>query len=103
MDLFVVPTIGFSLLYALVIVRLDRRALVWINMTRNPTSEWVVRQLTEVFPVDEAPGCLIRDNDRICDNVALRRMRATGIRDNPIALGSPWQNGFAERLIGSIN
>ena len=102
MDLFVVPTIGFSLLYAIVIVRLDRRELTWINVTRNPTAEWVARQLTEAFPWDEAPGYLIRDNDRIYGNVTLRRIRAMGIRDKPIALGSPWQNGYAERLIGSI-
>ncbi|MEJ2378928.1 MAG: hypothetical protein P8Y71_27250 [Pseudolabrys sp.] len=50
MDLFVVPTIGFSLLYALVIIRLDRRELVWINVIRNPTAEWIARQLTEAFP-----------------------------------------------------
>jgi hypothetical protein len=55
MDLFVVPTIGFDLLYAFVIVRLDRRVLVWINVTTNPTAEWVARQLTEAFPWDEAP------------------------------------------------
>src|ERR1700730_15311624 len=50
MDLFVVPTIGFDLLYAFVIVRLDRRDLVWINVTANPTAEWVARQITEAFP-----------------------------------------------------
>src|SRR6266481_6274742 len=64
MDLFVVPTIGFDLLYAFVIVRLDRRDLVWINVTANPTAEWVARQLTEAFPWDEAPHYLIRDRDR---------------------------------------
>jgi transposase InsO family protein len=102
MDLFVVPTVWFSLLYAFVIVRLDRRALVWINVTQNPTAEWVARQITEAFPWDDAPGYLIRDNDRIYGDVAQRRVRAMGIRDKPIALASPWQNGFAERLIGSI-
>src|ERR1035437_8171955 len=56
MDLFVVPTIGFDLLYAFVIVRLHRRDLVWINVTRNPTAEWVARQITEAFPWDGAPG-----------------------------------------------
>ena len=56
MDLFVVPTIGFDLLYAFVIVRLDRRDLVWINVTANPTAEWVARQITEAFPWDEAPA-----------------------------------------------
>jgi hypothetical protein len=59
MDLFVVPTIGFDLLYAFVIVRLDRRGLVWINVTANPAAEWIARQLTEAFPWNEAPRYLI--------------------------------------------
>jgi transposase InsO family protein len=102
MDLFVVPTIGFDLLYAFVIVRLDRRDLVWINVPANPTAEWVARQITEAFPWDEAPHYLIRDRDRIYGSVVTRRLRAMGIRDKPTAPASPWQNGFAERLIGSI-
>jgi transposase InsO family protein len=102
MDLFVVPTIGFDLLYALVIVRLDRRDLVWINVTTHPTAEWVARQITEAFPWDGAPGYMIRDRDRIYGAVVTRRLRAMGIRDKPIAPASPWQNGFVERLIGSI-
>ena len=102
MDLFVVPTIGFDLLYSFVIVRLDRRDLVWINVTTNPTAEWIARQLTEAFPWNEAPRYLIRDRDRIYGAVVTRRLRAMGIRDKPIAPASPWQNGFAERLIGSI-
>src|SRR5258705_10005881 len=102
MDLFVVPTIGFNLLYAFVVVRLDRRDLVWINVTANPTTEWVARQITEAFHWDEAPRHLIRDRDRIYGSVVTRRLRAMGIRDKPTAPASPWQNGFAERLIGSI-
>jgi transposase InsO family protein len=102
MDLFVVPTIGFDLLYAYIIVRLDRRELVWINVTTNPTAEWVARQITEAFPWDGAPGYIIRDRDRIYGTVVTRRLLAMGIRDKPIAPASPWQNGFAERLIGSI-
>jgi transposase InsO family protein len=102
MDLFVVPTIGFKLLYSFVIIRLDRRDLVWINVTTNPTAEWVARQITEAFPWDGAPGYMIRDRDRIYGAVVTRRLRAMGIRDKPIAPASPWQNGFAERLIGSI-
>ena len=102
MDLFVVPTIGFGLLYAFVVVRLDRRGLVWINVTTNPTAEWIARQLTEAFPWDEAPRYLIRDRDRVYGSVVTSRMRAMGIRDKPIAPASPWHNGFAERLIGSI-
>ena len=102
MDLFVVPTIGFDLLYAFVIVRLDRRDLVWINVTANPTAEWVARQITEAFPWDEAPRHLIRDRDRIYGSVVTRRLRSMGIRDKPTAPSSPWQNGVVERLIGSI-
>jgi transposase InsO family protein len=102
MDWFVVRTIGFDLLYAFVIVRLDRRQLVWINVTHNPTAEWIARQLTEAFPWNEAPRYLIRDRDHIYGEVAMRRIRAMGIRDKPIAPASPWQNSFAERLIGSI-
>jgi transposase InsO family protein len=101
-DLFVVPTIGFGLLYAFVIVRLGRRNLVWINVTTNPTAEWIARQLIEAFPWNEAPHYLIRDRDRIYGAVVTRRLRAMGIRDKPTAPASPWQNGFAERLIGSI-
>jgi transposase InsO family protein len=102
MDLFVVPTIGFRLLYAFVIIRLDRRDLVWINVTTNPTAEWIARQITEAFPWDEAPRYLIRDRDRVYGTVVKRRLRAMGIRDKPTARASPWQNGVAERLIGSI-
>jgi transposase InsO family protein len=62
----------------------------------------VARQITEAFPWNEAPRYMIRDRDRIYGPVVTRRLRAMGIRDNPIAPASPWQNGFAERLIGSI-
>ena len=102
MDSSVVPTISFDLLYAFIIVRLDRRALVWINVTRHPTAEWVARQITEAFPWDEAPRYLLRDRDCIYGALVKRRLRAMGIRDKPIAPASPWQNAFAERLIGAI-
>ena len=102
MDLFVVPTIGFDLLYAFVIVRLGRRDLVWINVTAYPTADWVARQLAEAFPWNEAPRYMIRDRDRIYGAVVTRRLRAMGIRDKPAAPASPWQNGVAERLVGSI-
>ena len=102
MDLFVVPTMGFIQLYVLVIVRLARRELVWVNVTRYPTAEWIARQVTEAFPWDEAPRYLLRDRDSIYGTAVTRRLRAMGIRDRPIAPGSPWQNGYAERLIGTI-
>src|ERR1700739_1033848 len=76
MDLFVVPTIGFKLLYGFVIVRVHRRGLVWINVTNNPTAEWVARQITEAFPWNGAPRHMIRDRDRIYGGVVARRLRA---------------------------
>jgi len=86
----------------LVIARLDRRDLVWVNVTANPTAEWIARQITEAFPWDDAPQYLIRDRDGIYGSLVTHRLRAMGIRDKPIAPASPWQNDFAERLIGSI-
>jgi hypothetical protein len=78
MDLFIVPTIGFDLLYAFVIVRLGRRDLVWTNVTTYPTADWVARQITEAFPWNEAPRYIIRDRDRIYGAVVTRRLRAMG-------------------------
>jgi transposase InsO family protein len=91
-----------KLLYAFVIVRLNRRDLVWINVTTDPNAEWIARQITEAFPWNEAPRYMIRDRDRIYGAVVSRRLRAMGIRDKPTAPVSACQNGFAERLIGSI-
>ena len=101
-DMFVVPTIGFRLLYGLVIMRLERRHLVWTNVTANPTAEWIARQITEAFPWDQAPRYLIRDRDASYGHAVTRRLAAMGIRDRPTAPRSPWQNGHVERLIGSI-
>jgi len=101
-DLFVVPTIGFKLLYGLAIILLERRRLVWTNVTANPTAEWIARQITEAFPWDQAPRYLIRDRDGSYGAIVRNRIRAMGIRDRPTAPRSPWQNGHVERLIGSI-
>src|SRR5476649_1135332 len=81
MDMFVVPTIGFKLLYGIIIIiRLDRRRLVWTNVTTNPTAEWIARQITEAFPWDQAPRYLLRDRDRSYGAVVRRRLQAMGIR-----------------------
>jgi transposase InsO family protein len=101
-DLFVVPTIGFKLLYGLVILRLERRRLVWTDVTANPTAEWIGRQITQAFRWDEAPRYLIRDRDTSYGAALTQRLQAMGIRDRPITPRSPWQNGHVERLIGSI-
>jgi hypothetical protein len=86
MDLFVVPTLGFALLYVFVIVRLDRRTLVSTNVTRHPTADWIARQITEAFPRDEAPCYLIRDRDGVFSATVTRRLPAMGIRDKPMPL-----------------
>jgi transposase InsO family protein len=100
--MFVVPTIGFKLLYDLVTIQLQRRHLVWINVTANPTADWIARQITEAFPWNQAPRYLIRDRDASYGHAVTRRLAAMGIRDRPTAPRSPWQNGHIERLIGSI-
>ena len=74
MDLFGVPTLGFDLLYAFVIIRLARRHLVWINVTANPTADWIAGQITEAFPWNEAPRYLIRDRDRVYGGPVRRKL-----------------------------
>jgi transposase InsO family protein len=101
-DLFVLPTIAFRILYCLVIIRHGRRIWLSFNVTENPTAEWISRQITEAFPWDQAPRYLIRDRDTSYGPVFMQRLRAMGIRDRPIAFRSPWQNAYVERLIGSI-
>ncbi len=87
MDLFLVPTVSFNLLHGLIIVRLARRELVWINVTAHPTAEWIAQQITEAFPWNEAPRCLIRDRDGICGVAVTRRLRTTGIGHKPHCAG----------------
>jgi transposase InsO family protein len=101
-DLFVLPTITFRLLYCLVILRHGRRLWVSFGVTTNPTAEWISRQITEAFPWDSAPRYLIRDRDTAYGPVFVQRLRAMGIRDKPTAPRSPWQNPYVERLIGTI-
>jgi transposase InsO family protein len=102
MDLFVVPTISFRLLYGLLILQHRRRKLLWLAVTAHPSAEWLARQLSEAYGWQQAPRYIIRDRDRVYGGVFTRRVRAMGIRYRPIAPHSPWQNGCAERLIGSI-
>ncbi|HTY53922.1 MAG TPA: integrase core domain-containing protein [Candidatus Binataceae bacterium] len=101
-DLFVVPTAFFKLLYGLVILGHERRQLIGFGVTEHPTAEWIAGQLTEAFPWDTAPSYLIRDRDAVYGHAFVKRVRAMGIRDRPSSARSPWQNGHVERLIGSI-
>ena len=101
-DLCIVPTVGFERLFAFLVVGHGRRQLLWIEVTRHPTAEWLARQITEAFPWASAPAYLVRDNDRAYGHVFTTRVRAMGIRDRPISPRAPWQNGIAERLIGTL-
>jgi len=79
-----------------------RRQLLWFEVTRRPPAEGLARQITEAFPWASAPAYLVRDNDRVYGQVFTSRVRAMGIRDRPILPRSPWQNGCADRLIGTV-
>src|SRR5947208_3259356 len=101
-DLFVVPTLTFERLLAVLVLSHDRRQLLWFEVTRHPTAEWLARQITEAFPWAPAPAHLVRDNDRAYGHSFTPQVSAMGLRDRPISPGSPWQNGYVERLIGTV-
>src|ERR1700747_2702639 len=101
-DLFVVPTISFRLLYGLLIMGHGRRQILWFGVTAHPTTDWIANQITEACGWEQAPRYLLRDRDGAYGEVFIRRLRSMGIRDRPTSPRSPWQNGYAERLIGSI-
>ena len=96
------PTLSFQLLYGFLVLRDRRRRIMWLGVAANPTAEWIARQLTEACGWEAAPDYIVRDRDRAYGKAYVRRLRAMGIRDRPTAPRSPWQNAYAERLIGSI-
>src|SRR3954470_11028536 len=102
MDLFVVPTIAFRPLYGLLIMGHGRRQILWFGVTAHPTAEWIANQLTEACGWEQIPRYLIRDRDGAYGEIFIRRVRSIGIRDRPTSPRSPWQNAYAERLIGLI-
>ena len=101
-DFFTVPTIRFGVLYVFLVLAHDRRRVVHLNVTADPTAEWTARQITEAFPWDTAPRYMIRDRDGVYGDVFRGRVKAMGIEEVLIAPRSPWQNPYAERLIGTI-
>src|SRR5262245_40219471 len=101
-DFFVVPTLAFRLLFVFVVLRHDRRELVYLNVTDHPTALWTARQIIEAFPDDTAPTYLLRDRDSIYGDEFVRRVQGMGIHEVLTAPRAPWQNPFAQRLIGSI-
>jgi len=98
----VVPTLTFRLLFAFVVLRHDRRELVHVNVTSHPTARWAARQVIDAFPYESAPRYLLRDRDAIYGDEFTRRIADMGVREVLIAPRAPWQNPYAERLIGSI-
>src|SRR5262249_2771864 len=101
-DLCVVPTVTFERLFAFLIVGHGRRQLLWFAVTRHPTAEWLAQQIVDAFPWNTAPAHLVRDNDGAYGQAFRRRVRRMGIRDRPTSPRSPWQNAYAERLIGTL-
>ena len=102
-DFFVVPTLTYKSLYCFVVLSHDRRRILHINVTQHPTDEWTARQLLEAFPGDSRlPKYLHRDRDSVYGGTVRRTLHVLGIRQVISAKKSPWQNPFAERVIGSI-
>ena len=101
-DFFVVPTVTFRLLYVLVVMSHERRKVIHFNLTDSPTAAWTAQQMVNAFPYDTAPKYLLRDRDSIYGSVFVQRVQGMGIEQKPIAPRSPWQNPYAERLVGSI-
>jgi transposase InsO family protein len=101
-DFFVVPTVKFKVLFVLVILAHHRRRVVHFNVTEHPTAQWTAQQIIEAFPWDTAPKYLLRDRDGIYGSQFHRRVQSMGIEEVLSAPRSPWQNPYAERLIGSI-
>ena len=102
LDFFTVPTATFRVLFVLVVLSHDRRRLVHFNVTEHPTAGWTARQLVEACGLEETPRYLIRDRDQVYGERFSRQARTLDIREAVIAPRSPWQNAYAERVIGSL-
>ena len=101
-DFFVVPTLNFRLLFAFVVLEHHRRRVVHFNVTAHPTAEWAAQQMRDAFPWNKAPRFLIRDRDRNYGDAYRQTVQGMEIEEVLTAPHSPWQNGYVERLIGSI-
>ena len=101
-DFFAVPTATFRVLFVLVVLSHDRREILHSNVTELPTAEWTVRQVIEAIGLDKMPKYLIRDRDRKFSEFFSRKVESTGLQEVLTAPASPWQNAYAERVIGTI-
>jgi putative transposase len=102
MDFFTVPTLTGHVLFVLALLTHQRRRIIHVNITEHPTAAWTAQQVIEAFPEDSAPRWLLRDRDAIYGDVFRRRVASIGIVEVVSSPSSPWQNPYAERLIGSI-
>ncbi len=101
-DFFTVPTVSFRNLYVFLVLSLDRRCIIHFNVTNNPTADWTSLQLIQAFPFDTAPRYLIRDRDGIYGQRVINALDILDIEQIVTAPRSPWQNGYCERVIGTI-
>jgi hypothetical protein len=102
LDFFTVPTARLRVLFVLVVLAHHRRRIVHFNVTEHPTAQWTAQQIVDAFPNDTAPSYLLRDRDQVYGHAFRYRVKGMGIGEILTAPSSPWQNPFAERLIGSI-
>ena len=100
-DLFTVPTATFRVLYCFFVIEHARRRILHFNVTRHPSADWVVQQLREAFPEAAPYRYVILDRDSIFDANVVTFLKATGLRPKRTGVQAPWQNGTAERWIGS--
>ena len=101
-DFLTVPTVMFRTLYVFVVLSLDRRRIVHINVTYSPSAEWTARQLYQAFPFDSAPRYLVRDRDGIYGDAVVQAIANMGVVEKVTSARSPWQNGYCERVVGSM-
>ena len=101
MDFFTVPTLTFGVLYGFFVIEHDRRRILPCNVTKHPTSAWVVQQLREAFPYDSAPRYLIFDRGANFSEEVIEAVKSFGIQPRRTSFRSPWQNGVAERWVGN--
>ena len=102
LDFFAVPTVRLRVFFVLVVLAHHRRRVVHFNVTEHPTAAWTAQQIVDAFPNESAPAYLLRDRDRVYGHQFRPRLKGMGIEEVLTAPHSPWQNPFAERLIGSI-
>src|SRR5712671_6228868 len=101
MDFFTVPTVSFRVLYCLFIIEHARRRILYFHVTAQPNSDWVTQQLREAFPDSTPYRYMILDRDTKFDAEVLSVLRSIGLKPKRTSRESPWQNGVAERWVGS--